>query len=174
MPSDKYSYAEGGFHYENLKSFIETGNGIKSNSDKPNPQYELTKEFVNEIAKLLPYSNLTSQLIEPIGTRFQVGTQLIKKYHKAYRCINGLEVVENSKKKVRISESEYKMLLNKLQELEELKEKLSATEESERMYKEETSELRTENIHLKNRLEEYKIKTKKAIQEIGYQRWIEL
>lgn len=171
MASDKYSYMEGGFHYENLKSFLETGKCAPSKSDKPNPQYELNKDFVDMIVAISEYDNVQLKLLEPLATAFGVSAKLVQKYYRAYRCMQGWEVSELDKKKASVGEREYSQIVS---ELGQLREKCERLVESEKYYMSETSRLRSELIKEKNNSAEYLSDLRKAIKEIGTKRWNEL
>ena len=168
--SNKYKpWEPDGFNYRNLENYMLTGCNLDSECDRPDWNFKLTDQFVNDIQSL--HKPTRANFVE-LGNKYGTSHYVPECYYKAHAIMTGKQVANPKKTKLlKVTKEDYERTLL---ELEELKEKLSSVEKSERMYKEETSELRTENIHLKNRLEEYKIKTKKAIQEIGYQRWTEL
>lgn len=171
MPSDKYSYTQGGFHYENLKNFIETGEGIPSKSAKPNPQYRLTQDFVNEIRKMSQNPNVTLPEFQELANRFNVGHLLVKKYYRAYRCLLGLEVVETDNKKADVKEVDYQNLLKNHNELLEKYERL----ETLNNYNEE--ELINSSVKIDKLMEEIlelRRKVGEVIKIIGYDRWKQL
>lgn len=171
MPSDKYSYAKGGFHYENLKNFIVNGCGVESKSDKPNPQYNLTKEFVAEIKQLSQSVILPTETLKEVASKFNVSIPTIRKYYKAYRLLTGLDVDKGNKKKADVREVDY---LKIVEERDKLLDKCKQLETLCKINSKELVSLSAQVVALRKETDETVDLLRLAIKTIGYNRWIEI